>query len=72
MSSKSMIAPPASSNNHAKLVLVEVSGEDSEAEYESTKDSYVLQPTGVSANFMTVSLIMSSGKEDIRAERMNH
>ena len=42
---------------------------------DSTKvkeDSYVLQPTGVSANFMTVSLIISSGKEDIRAERMNH
>lgn len=32
----------------------------------------LLQPMGVSANCMTVSLMMSSGKEEISAERMNH
>ena len=32
----------------------------------------VLQPTGVSANSRTVWLMMSSGKEEINAERMNH
>lgn len=33
---------------------------------------YALQPTGVSAKDITVSLMISSGSEVIRAERMNH
>ena len=36
------------------------------------KKKSLLQPSGVSANFITVSLTTSSGREEIRAERMNH
>jgi hypothetical protein len=32
----------------------------------------VLQPTGVLANWMTVSLMISSGREEIKAERIYH
>lgn len=32
----------------------------------------VLQPTGVLANLITVSLMISSGRDEIKAERIYH
>jgi hypothetical protein len=53
------------------VTAVGVGGEDSEADYESKKiATYYCRVS--SANFMTVSSIILSGKEDTRAEWMNH
>lgn len=68
VSSKSAMAPPAISNSQA--VSKKVVRMDCQANVLNVKN--VLQPTGVLANLMTVSLIISSGRDEIKAERIYH